>query len=173
MIILFALGCALLVGTFLILAVETFVFAGSASALLLSGGEMWDALRPDGIVEFRAWIDAFGVPWLWDPLILSTMALPAWLIPGVGGSFLVWFCHPRRRFARTEDDMDEDSLFLYDRLVKAAQEEADLSWPDDTAPSHDSFDIEFEDLETVESLALAALAEDEAQTPSSDEDETS
>jgi hypothetical protein len=47
----------------------------------------WEALNPHGLAATRAAIEAVS-PWLWSPVMMSVLMLPAWVVAGGLGIML-------------------------------------------------------------------------------------
>ncbi|MCH7555805.1 MAG: hypothetical protein IIC08_07435, partial [Proteobacteria bacterium] len=78
-------------------------------------------------------------PTLWELLRVSVLALPAWLLFGVPGGALVWFCNPHRqmtRYQKEELERHEEALVLYDKLAQEAKEAGFDDGEDDQLPVH-------------------------------------
>lgn len=74
---------------------------------------------PDALARFRASvIGQFGAG-TWDGIVFPLLKLPGWLLFGLPGGVLLYVS--RRR--RAGDAIDEQSLFLYDELSRAAKED--------------------------------------------------
>ncbi len=86
--------------------------------LLLSAYDLWSMLRPGSLIAAEAHVGRL-LPWLWDPAIVTILAFPVWLLLGPPGLLLIWRYSPRRGTS----DIDEDALFLYDRLAERARAE--------------------------------------------------
>ena len=65
----------------------------------LTAGELWQALNRGSLNYAAAIIANYMAPWVWDPVLLSTLTLPAWSMLGVPALFLMWYAplrpHPR------------------------------------------------------------------------------
>jgi len=113
------LGVALLVGAFAAAAAGMVAHRiAGGPGVAMSAHDLWYTLRPGSLVVVEATLERLH-PWLWDPLIAYLLAVPAWLLLGVPGLLLVWHSRPRRG----ETDIDEDALFLFDRLAERARAE--------------------------------------------------
>ena len=130
----YLLGWLMLVGAFLSAAAETGVRGLLPDAgALVPARDLWQALAPGGLADTRHWVESVLHPILWDPVLIGALTLPAWLLFGGLGSTLVWFFRPGRG---QPSDIDEDSVFLYDRLAERAREEGYIDG-DDQAPNHE------------------------------------
>ena len=115
----FFLGLALLVGAFAAAAAGMVAHRiAGGPGVAMSAHDLWYTLRPGSLVVAEAALERLH-PWLWDPVIASLLAVPAWLLLGLPGLLLVWRSRPRRG----ETDIDEDALFLFDRLAERARAE--------------------------------------------------
>jgi hypothetical protein len=117
----FILGCLLLAAAFLSGAAEMAArVMFRHGALAYSAIDVWRLLSPQGLNQAKSYVETVFWPALWDPVLTTLLILPGWLIFGVPGVALVWFCHPK---VKGGTRIDEDSLFLYDRLAERAREE--------------------------------------------------
>ncbi|MBM3524002.1 MAG: hypothetical protein FJX57_13690 [Alphaproteobacteria bacterium] len=65
-----------------------------------STGELWYALHPASLNALQAGVQRNVLPWLWDPVILSLLLWPPWIIFGAPGIVVLWLCWPRRSARR-------------------------------------------------------------------------
>ena len=138
-------------GVLLVLA-----FAGAAAEVIprsLPGGaadggwfvsayEIWFAAWPGSLVVSQIRVEKLS-PALWDPVIVTLLSLPAWVLFGVPGGFLTWFCQPHKEMtAEQGEDLrkHEEPLFLFDKLAREASEAGFGGDEDDQAPSHGDYD---------------------------------
>jgi hypothetical protein len=144
----FYIGWLFLLVAFAAAAAETIARTlPGGSGWILSAAELWQALWPGAYLI--ALIRISGVmPELWDPVILTLLSIPAWLLLGFPGLILAWMCRPNRVLspeAEQELQEHEASLFLYDDLArearKWAQNEGDDRLVDDRLPNHDVVDL--------------------------------
>ncbi len=113
----------------------------------LSAHQLWKALWPGSYLFFE--VRAGDVaPWLWDPLIMTLLAPPAYLLLGVPGVILAWTCRPGRELTPQEQEEFEEhaaSLFLYDELSREAKrwarETGEDPNVDDRMPTEDLIDL--------------------------------
>jgi hypothetical protein len=123
----FLLGLVLVAGALAAAAAEVVARdLGATHAPILSAYDLWYTLRPGSLVVAEAQIERLS-PLLWDPVIVTVLALPAWLLFGAPGLLLIWRYSPRRGGS----DIDEEAMFLYDRLAKRARDEG---YDDDVIP---------------------------------------
>jgi hypothetical protein len=57
----------------------------------------WSDLAPQSLAAARKAVEMRAHPLLWDPVIGSLLALPAWLSLGALGVLVSWLGRPRRR----------------------------------------------------------------------------
>ena len=115
-------GWGLLVFAFLGAAFESAARArlGVEVGFIMSSQELLSAYRPDLLRAAQEWIEG-TLHWaLWDPVLVTLLRLPAWAFLGIPGAYLVMRYRPARA---PVEDIDEDQLFLFDRLAKRAREE--------------------------------------------------
>ena len=126
MIVFFVLGLVLFVVAGWAVAAQSVMYGLSArSALFVSAFELWYTLAPGSLVLTQIRLEAVA-PWLWDPVARSLLFVPAWALSGGPGAALVWFFRPRHLIQAGEQgeaDRLDESVRLYDDLVKAAREE--------------------------------------------------
>ena len=144
----FYIGWVLLLAAFAGAAAETIARALPGGAgWMLSAADLWQALWPGAYLISAIRISAV-VPQLWDPVILTFLSVPAWMLFGLPGVILAWMCRPNRELsaaAAEELQEHEASLFLYDDLArearKWARDEGDDLGADDRLPNHDVVDL--------------------------------
>ena len=87
----------------LLLAVVALVYdgtrtlAGGAGLIVTSLAEHWQALAPASLEASKAFVARRLIPALWDPVVMSALRLPAWLV--LGGLGLAFAYIGRRRRA--------------------------------------------------------------------------
>lgn len=129
-------------------------FAGGAAAVIprtLTGGgfvvsayDLWYAAWPGSLIITQIRIERFLHPWLWDPILVTLLALPAWLLFGLPGGLLAWYTRPNKEMSAAErEDLakQEESFQLYDRLAREARESGIDEAEDDQLPDHASHDV--------------------------------
>lgn len=156
--ILFYLGGALLLLAFAGAAAEAIPRSmprgGAGGGWFFSAYEIWYAASPGSLVVSQIRVERLS-PALWDPLIVSLLSLPAWLLFGVPGGFLTWFCRPHKEMtAEQEEDLrsQEESMLLFDKLVREASEAGHGGDEDDQAPAYGGY----ENMEILETEGGAA-----------------
>ena len=137
--ILFLLGWILLAGAFVSGAYETMArVQGAAGGAILLAYDLWYTLWPGKLVVTQILVERHLHAALWEYGAVPLLSLPAWLLLGGPGVVLTWRFRPRHA---EEDEAEEDSLFVYDALARAAREEEDYNrHEDDMAPDHGPFD---------------------------------
>ena len=142
MIIFFVVGWVLVIAAFIAAAFETMAFLQSGTGgLMISAFELWYTYWPGNLVVTQVIIERDLHPFLWDPVLLTVLQLPAWGILGAPGMALIWSFRPRRA-GDPEEELDEEDLFLYDALAEQALVEGVDPDEDDMAPDH-GLDDEF------------------------------
>lgn len=107
--------------------------------MFVSAHELWYAASPGGLVVTQIQVERIS-PALWELLRASVLALPVWMLLGVPGGALVWFCNPNKqmtKFQREELERQEEALVLYDKLAQEAKEAGFDDGEDDRMPVHD------------------------------------
>jgi hypothetical protein len=136
MIVFFVIGWVFLAAAFVAAAFETMAFMVSGTGgLMLSAFDLWYTYWPGNLVVTQVIIERDFHPFLWDPVLLTALQLPAWGILGAPGMALIWSCRPRRA-SDPEEELDEEALFLYDALAEQALAEGIDPDEDDMAPDH-------------------------------------
>ncbi len=143
MVILFYFGWLLLISAFVAGAAEAVVRRTPDSGILVPAYDLWYTMWPGGLVITQIRVEKFA-PLLWDPVLVTILAIPAWALLAGPGVALTWYLRPNRVMTRDErEDMrkHEESLMLYDELARAAiAEGADVN-DDDMAPDHSGHDV--------------------------------
>ncbi len=71
--------------------------AGGGAWAVTSLGEQWRQLAPQMLDASRAWITDTAGGWLWDPVILSILGAPTWVVFGILGVLLYWLGQKRKQ----------------------------------------------------------------------------
>ncbi len=124
--VLFYFGIVLMLSSFLAAAAENASHAipGAPRTMILSAYDLWYTLWPRSLLVFELRVTSIFGSWLWDPVLLTVMKLPAWLILGGPGVALVVFNRPKRSDITDEDIKSaEESQDLYNELTKRARAE--------------------------------------------------
>lgn len=91
-------GIWLLLAGLIALAVDaTKSLAGSGQLVLTPLGGYWYKLDPGSLNAFQAGVERYVHPYLWDPLIISVLQLPAFALLSGLGILLYWLGRVRRR----------------------------------------------------------------------------
>jgi hypothetical protein len=88
-----AAALALLAGAALL---YDLVVPPQSGLLARSVGDWWFTLHSSSLNGLQAGIQRYLAPWLWDPIFVSFLQVPAWIVPAVLGA-LFWVLGRRRR----------------------------------------------------------------------------
>ena len=113
-------GWSLLVVAFIFTAAEAMVHAILNEYGFIAASRVLETLEPEFLAAFEAAVDSNLHPLLWDPVLLSLMQLPGWLLLGTPGVFLIWYFRDR-----SPSDFDLPENFphtTYEDIVAAAEE---------------------------------------------------
>ena len=140
MVLMFYLGWVLLLAAFASGAAEAVVHAHPGwGGILTSAHDLWYTLWPGSLVVTQIRIEKV-MPALWDPIILTVLALPAWVLFGASGASLVWLYRPGRFLTQAERDefrKHEEAVFFFDELNREALSRTEDDSSDDTASDYD------------------------------------
>ncbi len=140
----FYFGWLLLVVAFVSTAAEPFLVQLGRGGLMTSSYDLWYALSPASLVITEIRIDRLW-PALWDPVLVTLLQVPAWLLAGGPGLVAVWTCRPNKVMSpevQEEYERQRESLFIIDELSdQALLDENYDPREDDRAPSHLMFDL--------------------------------
>ena len=121
------LGWFLMVAAFIAAAAETVVHTvPGVGGLVISAYDLWYTISPKSLVIARIIVERDVHAIIWDPLLVTVLQFPAWLLIGGPGAALAWFFRPPRP---ESESIEDDSIFVYDRLVEAAKKETGLEEP--------------------------------------------
>jgi len=119
----FYLGISLLGLAFAAAAAETVSHAvpGGGRGVIVAAHDLWYTMWPKSLLITEIRVTRMA-PWLWDPVLVTLLKLPAWAIFGVPGGVLAWFTRPNRG-TTDPDEIDEvlESFDLYDELTREAK----------------------------------------------------
>ena len=122
----FLFGLVLLGFSFILAAAENASHAipGTAQTFIIPAHDLWYTFWPKSLLIFELRVQRYVGDWMWDPIMLTVLKLPAWLIFGGPGVALLLICRPRQNDG-TAEEMNEavESFELYDQLTKQALEE--------------------------------------------------
>jgi len=57
--------------------------------------DQWLAIHPASFAAARGLVEAKLYPWLWDPVLITFLSLPAWLVLGGLGILIYWIGRKR------------------------------------------------------------------------------
>ena len=86
-------GLLVLAGAFVSLIIDGTRSVAARSAEILPLGRTATALAPDAFVRVHSVIETH-VPLLWDPVLVTILLLPTWLVLGVVGFVLLALTRP-------------------------------------------------------------------------------
>ncbi len=139
--VLFYLGWVLMALAFAAASAEILArMLPGVRGMYVSAYDLWYAVWPGNLVVTQIRIEKFLHPWLWDPVIVTVLVLPAWALFGGPGLALAWFCRPHREMTEEEREdfrRHEESLFLFDKLAREAKEAGFGEHEDDRLPDPD------------------------------------
>ena len=113
-------GWSLLVVAFVFTAAEAMVHAILNEYGIVAASRVLETLEPEFLAAFEATVANNLHPLLWDPVLLSLMQLPGWLLIGAPGVFLIWYFRDRSPSAF---DLPENFPHTtYEDIIAAAEE---------------------------------------------------
>jgi len=143
--VLFYLGWALLALAFAAGAAEVVPRSmASGRAFFVSAYDLWYSAWPGSLITTQIRIERHLHPMLWDPMLVTLLKLPAWLLIGLPGGLLAWFNRSKKQMSEAELldlQKQEESFRLYDRLAREAREAGFGDHEDDQLPDHASHDL--------------------------------
>lgn len=141
----FYLGWVLLVLAFAAGAAEVVPRSMPGSrTFFVSAYDLWYTASPGSLITTQIRIERYLHPMLWDPLLVTLLKLPAWLLLGLPGGLLAWFNRSDKQMSEAERldlQKQEESFRLYDRLAQEAREAGFGDHEDDQLPDHASHDV--------------------------------
>jgi ABC-type Fe3+ transport system permease subunit len=90
-------GLWLLAGAFVSLVIDGNRSIAAGRVMLTAFGEGWYALNPASLDSTRSWVEAYLPGWLWNPVILSVLLTPIWIVLAAFGAILVFVGRKRER----------------------------------------------------------------------------
>ena len=84
-------GCA-----FLVLGHDILLYLNTEAWHSILLGELWYNLNPQGLNLTQAIVQRYLTPVLWDPVILTVLLWPAWLVFLAPGVVFLLLCRKRR-----------------------------------------------------------------------------
>jgi hypothetical protein len=70
--------------------------AGGGAWVVTPMGEQWQALNPDTLTATKAWIETNAGKYLWDPVMVTILHAPTWVVFGILGVLLYWLGQKRK-----------------------------------------------------------------------------
>jgi hypothetical protein len=71
--------------------------AGGGAWVVTPMGEQWKSLNAETLTGFENWIKTTVGTFLWDPVLITILAAPTWLVFGILGVFLYWLGQKRKQ----------------------------------------------------------------------------
>jgi hypothetical protein len=113
-------GWGLLVVAFVFTAAEAVAHGVVGEYGIMAASRVLDILAPEVLVSLKTLVAENIHPLAWDPLLVSLMKLPGWLLLGGPGVFLIWFF--RDRSADAFETADDYPYTSYEDILAAAEE---------------------------------------------------
>ncbi len=84
-----------------LLGTEVLVGLENGAYHFLSLLDVWRHYAGDSLKQIQALEDHRFLFWIWDPVLRTALAIPAWLLPGALGIWLLWTTkRPERKTIR-------------------------------------------------------------------------
>ena len=110
-------GCGLLLAAFILAAAEVLVRSTQKSSqVIVAAHDLFYTIWPSGLLILQIRVENIA-PYLWDPLVLAILTMPAWALFGAPGFMCIILFRPRRPddLRRLEEARQkEQQLLLYD-----------------------------------------------------------
>ena len=90
-------GLWLLAGAFVSLVIDGNRSIAAGRLMLTAFGEAWFTMHPASLDAARNWIELHLPAWLWNPVILSVLLTPIWIVLAILGAVLVLVGRKRER----------------------------------------------------------------------------
>jgi hypothetical protein len=97
MILVRLIGYVLLLAGIAALGAEIYRSLEAGHWVLLPFGEIWATIDIESLNIVQAGLERHVHPLLWDPVLLSIVLAPAWLVLGLPGLILILIARQRRR----------------------------------------------------------------------------
>ncbi len=137
-------GWGLLLTAFVITAADPFLTLLGTGGMWAPTYDVWYAYSPRTLIITQIRFEKYA-PVLWDPVIVTVLQLPGWLLFGVPGVATVWHFRAERTMSaqdREDFERQKESLFVLDELSREAMSHEDYDpLEDDRAPAHLLFDL--------------------------------
>jgi ABC-type Fe3+ transport system permease subunit len=104
LIVLRVIGWLLLLAALVVLGLDVASWIREGHWVMTPAGKLWYEISRNSLSLAQAGIERHVWKPLWDPVILTVLLQPAWLVLGLPGALLALFArHPRkrRRFGRS------------------------------------------------------------------------
>lgn len=89
------LGFVLIVAGFVALVIDGTRSIAGQRLIATALSDTWRAVHLDSLTRAEAWLRQAAPPWVWDPVVLTLIALPAAAV-GLGlGALLMWIGRSR------------------------------------------------------------------------------
>jgi hypothetical protein len=89
-------GLWLLAGAFVAFVIDGTRSISAAHIVITRTGDAWESLHPASFDAMRAWIELHLPLWVWNPIVLSVLLTPLWIVLGLFGLALVLMGRKRR-----------------------------------------------------------------------------
>lgn len=91
------IGLWLLAGAFVALVVDGTRSISAGRIAVTQFGMAWDTMHPSSFDAMRTFIEAHLPMWVWNPVLLSVMLTPIWVVLGVVGLVFALIGRKRER----------------------------------------------------------------------------
>lgn len=82
-------GLLLLAAGFIFLVIDGTRSIAASAVQFTPVGEYWYAWHPTSLQLLQPALERHVAVWLWDPVMLTVLTAPAWLVLGILGSLLI------------------------------------------------------------------------------------
>jgi hypothetical protein len=89
------LGFLLLAGGFASLVIDGTRSIAVSAVTVTRAGDAWYALSPSTLNLVQAATERYVAPWLWDPVLVTILFVPVFVLLGVVGFLLMVIARPR------------------------------------------------------------------------------
>ncbi len=90
------IGLWLLAMAFIAMVVDGIKSIAATSLVLTPLGQGWFSLHPPSINLLQAIVERYTLPFLWDPVLLTVMLAPIWLVFGLLGALFLYIGRKKR-----------------------------------------------------------------------------
>lgn len=95
------IGLVFCAGAAIAVALDVIRLIEKGSYLPLKAGTIWAVIDRPSLSLTQAGIERHVAPWLWDPVMLTLLTSPLWLILAIPGVFFLLISHWRKRLRMT------------------------------------------------------------------------